>query len=678
MMARSLEKLRWTVNRVRCMSGSELVFRARNAARAGAERAGLLLARQVPTPHPEHHGARWLQTDQTAWPTAQKYITCADRLLQGQWNILALQDVELGHPPLWNRDPKTGCVAPLCYGPSMDYSNVKVAGDIKYLWEMNRHLQWVTLAQAFHLTTQSRYLEGLGAQIDSWLAQCPYPRGAAWASALEIGIRLINWSGVWSLIGGWDAPLFAGAAGAERRARWLEAIYRHMHFIDRHLSGHSSANNHLIGELAGLYIGAFTWPYWTECAAWRQCAQENLEHEVMVQITPDGVGREQAMAYQHFVLNFLLLAACCGRANGSEFKPEYWSRIEQMMEFIAALMDAQGNVPMIGDADDGLVMRLDPLPEYNDFYRAPLAIGAVLFDRADFKYKAGQFDDYSRWLLGARGAAVFDSLGDDSLDTATHPLPFRRAFQYGGYFVLGEEFDTSREVRLVVDAGPLGYLGIAAHGHADALALTLSVAGKEFLIDPGTYSYHGARKWRDYFRGTAAHNTLRVDGLDQSTPGGRFMWLHKANVVCESFELTPKRERFVGYHDGYRRLPDGVLHRREVVFEKSTRRIMVNDTVDCAGPHVVELLWHFAEDCVVSLIDGGVKAVNGAHTLTLSLSHSCVQPEIRYGSEDPPSGWISRAYDRKVPTSTVVWTVPIKEAIILRTEIVLPPLISTS
>ena len=141
--------------------------------------------------------------------------------------------------------------------------------------------------------------------------------------------------------------------------------------------------------------------------------------------------------------------------------------------------------------------------------------------------KAGALDDKTRWLLGDGADADFAAL-----PTTGARLPVRPAFPAGGYHILGCDFETGNEIRVVVDAGPLGYQTIAAHGHADALSFTLSVGGLEFLIDPGTYAYHTQRPWRDYFRGTGAHNTVRVDGLDQSRSGGNFMWLKKANAGC--------------------------------------------------------------------------------------------------------------------------------------------------
>ena len=84
----------------------------------------------------------------------------------------------------------------------------------------------------------------------------------------------------------------------------------------------------------------------------------------------------------------------------------------------------------------------------------------------------------------------------EALHSPSPRLPVRRAFPEGGYYILGSDFETPREIRIVADAGPLGYREIAAHGHADALSFTLSVAGRELLVDPGTYAYHTQAAWR--------------------------------------------------------------------------------------------------------------------------------------------------------------------------------------
>ncbi len=448
--------------------------------------------------------------------------------------------------------------------------------------------------------------------------------------------------------------LFEGVAGARLRGRWLASVQQHCHFIAGHLSLHSSANNHLVGEYMGLFIGALTWPCWPASAGWCALGRDGLQQQALLQNCADGVNREQAIWYHHEVADMLLLCGLFGRANGQPLSDACWQRLERMLEFIHALMDVAGNLPMIGDADDA-ALRLACEPHCNP-YRALLASGAVLFERADFAAKAGCFDDKSRWLLGDAAALAFAAL----LQPATpadqgHRAQPRRSFPQGGYYILGCDFDTPSEIRLVADTGPLGYLGIAAHGHADALALTLSAAGLPLLIDPGTYAYHSQPEWRNYFRGTAAHNTARIDGLDQSVTGGNFMWLHKAGAACDHWQSTPQEDCLVAHHDGYLRLRDPVLHRRRIVFQKAQRQVLVEDTFECRQAHAVELSWHFSERCTVRLCDGGAMATCGNVRLHIGMPHTDAMPDLAIGRTSPPLGWISYRFDEKCAAPTLVW-----------------------
>ena len=639
------------------MSSAEIGHRLREKFLSLLQRVGLAKVRTVPQPDLSVSAPHFMEARNGIPP--QPYINAADEILQGRLRVLALDHVS-SPVPRWNQDPKTGTVAPLAFATTLDYRNEALVGDIKYLWEPNRHLHLVTLAQAYRLTGERRYVDGLRFQLESWFDQCPYLKGPNWTSSLELAIRLINWSIAWQLIGGIDSLMFSGVAGKKFRERWLATIYQHMHFIRGYYSRFSSANNHLIGELAGIFVGSVTWPFWPETAGWQREAQDELTREALLQNTPDGVNREQAISYQQFVVDFLLIAGLSGRASEAEFSPEYWKRIEAMLEFVASVMDVRGNIPMIGDADDGYVVRLSQDPDFCP-YRSLLATGAVLFAREDFKRKAGRFDDKSRWLLGREGEEMFRRLAN------TAPTGVRQSFPEGGYYIMGCDFDTDEEIRIVIDAGPLGYLSIAAHGHADALAFTLSLAGSEILIDPGTYAYHAERVWRDYFRGTAAHNTVRVDGQDQSVKGGNFMWLRHAHSACRVWESHDGSDRFVGVHDGYQRLPDPVVHEREMVFDKRTKRLEIIDTLRCAADHMAERCWHFAETVDVTVApDGTVDAQVGVHRLRLQPEESSVQSKVYRGESTPPWGWVSRHLGIKVPTTTVVWTIPVKGTTQLR------------
>src|SRR5688572_18105312 len=588
------------------MTPSEIAYRTLRAIQARAERSGIALAREVPAPDLAAQPHRWIKN--AAKVKTETYVAAADHLVHGWIDVFALKNVNLGSPPRWNRDPKTGIEAPLAFGKLLEYRDPDLVGDIKYLWEPNRHLHLVTLAQAYALTKKKAYFDTIVEHLDSWFLACPYGYGPNWVSALEAAMRLINWSAVWQLLGREILEKHS-----DFRDRWLTSIYQHAQFIRGWFSLHSSANNHLIGEAAALFIAALTWPYWPAARGWLATGKRILEREALAQNAPDGVNREQAVSYQQFVLDLLLLCLLAGKANKQWFSADYESRIESMLDYLASIMDAGGNVPMFGDSDDALAVRLSPAAGFCP-YKSLLATGALLFRRGDFKLKAGRLDDKTRWLFGEGADAQFASL-----DAETTRLPPRQTFPEGGYFVLGCGFETREEIRLVADAGPLGYRSIAAHGHADALSFALSAGGLEFLIDPGTYAYHTQERWRNYFRGTAAHNTLRVDGLDQSVPGGNFMWLSKARAGCSLWLSSPEKDSFEGWHDGYMRLDDPVKHRRLIELDKRARRVLVEDTLEMGEEHDVELFFHCHEDCSVDAIEGGYLLVRAGTSLRLLL-----------------------------------------------------------
>ncbi len=653
--------LAWKLNRLRCMSAAEIAHRVAKAAAMRAERWGLAPV-TVPRPDLARAVKPWIHAGVRV--DARAYVAAANRILDGRFDVFALENVELGNPPRWNRDPKTGIDAPLEFGKQLDYRDAARVGDCKYLWEPNRHLHLVTLAQAYALTGDARYSDTVKSHLESWFEACPFRMGAQWSSSLELGLRLVNWALAWQLLGGLDAPVFRGEGGEAFRERWLASVYQHAEFISGHLSLHSSANNHLVGEVAGLYTAAIAWPHWSAATQWRKTAGEILEREALLQNGADGVNREQATSYQQFELDLMLLPLMAARANGLDFSAGYVARIEAMLVFLASIIDHGGNVPMFGDADDGYAVRLDPRPGFSR-YHALLATGALLFGRGDFKAKAGALDDKTRWLFGDRALAAFEAI-----DTANARLPIRREFPDGGYYILGTDFESADEVRLVADAGPLGYREIAAHGHADALSFTLSLGGDEFLVDPGTFAYHTEAEWRAYFRGTAAHNTLRIDGADQSQSGGNFMWLRKARAGCAQWRTGADRDFFEGWHDGYMALDDPVMHRRRIVLDKPARRIVIEDTLQMEGAHDVELFLHAHEKCAVSLGPEGARLSRGARALDICWPDAPgASVQVLHGSVEPIGGWISRAFDRKHPAPSLVWRARIAGKCVLRTEI---------
>ncbi len=658
-----MQSLTWYANRLSRMSAPEIAHRAGKAVRGALDR--FMGGGHVAAAPPQLHTNTPRFIAESPAVTARAYTAAADRIMRGEHRVFALDECRLACPPEWNRDPLTQRLAPARPSDLLDYRDERVVGNIKYLWEPNRHLHFVTLAQAYSLTGERSYAEELGRQLDSWWQQCPPGIGPNWASSLELGIRLVNWSLAWQLLGGLRAPPFASPEGEALRRKWLELVYLHARAVTRNLSRFSSANNHLIGEAAGVFIASVTWPFWPELARWGRHCGDILEAEAIAQNAPDGGNREQAISYQQFVLDFLLLSGLAARARGEDFSPRYWQRIEAMTDYLASVMDVAGHVPMLGDADDGFAVRLVPLDSFCP-YRSLIATGALIFERPDLARKAGGLDDKTRWLIGADADHRFSAL----IGAADGKYEPRRAFSETGLYLLGSAFETPDEIRMLVDAGPLGYLSIAAHGHADALSVVLNVAGREVLIDPGTYAYHTDPEWRRYFRGTRAHNTVSIDDTDQSQQAGNFMWTEHARARCTELAFGPRLQRFAGEHDGYLRLADPVAHKRTIEYDEPARTFVITDELEGPGSHEAARHWHFAEGLEPTVDEKGTCTVRvGAYTVTISSHHPVDDVRVHRGGAAGEGGWVSRSFGRKTPSTSLEWRSRIEGNAMLVTRI---------
>ena len=202
--------------RLRAMTPAEMGYRVMRAVQARAERSRLGAERPVPPADLAYSGNPWIKSPNVK---RELYVAAAERIADGWLEVFALRDVQVGTPPRWNRDPKSGIEAPLSFGKLLDTGNTDLVGDIKYLWQPNRHAQLVTLAQAYALTRKRAYFDALQEQLDSWFLACPYGAGANWSSALEAGVRLINWSAAWQLIEFSPQDL-------EFKQRWLRSVYQ--------------------------------------------------------------------------------------------------------------------------------------------------------------------------------------------------------------------------------------------------------------------------------------------------------------------------------------------------------------------------------------------------------------------------------------------------------------------
>jgi len=202
------------------------------------------------------------------------------------------------------------------------------------------------------------------------------------------------------------------------------------------------------------------------------------------------------------------------------------------------------------------------------------------------------------------------------------------------------------------------------------LSVWLSIDDEYFLVDAGTYAYHSDPEWRTFFRSTAAHNTARVDGRDQSEMAGRFLWSAKANARLLRFQESHGQVTMEAEHDGYARLQDPVMHRRNVCFDRTNGDVSIEDRFQCSGRHEVELFFHMHEEAIVASVSDGKAEVDwrGRHIVFSSPDRNG-RWEIHRGSENPRLGWRSHRFNQKQPAPTVRIRVEIEGATTIRTNL---------
>ena len=504
----------------------------------------------------------------------------ADEVCRHEFRLLGCEKMNLGQEIDWHlsegkRDHR---LKPWYKVNFLDFDSV---GDHKLVWELNRHQHLVTLAKAWSLTLNPVYVRELVAQWCSWQKANPYPLGINWASTLEAAFRSISWLWVRNLLGE------CAELPANFQRDLLLALQLHGRHIERYLSTYFSPNTHLLGEAVALFFIGTSCPQIAASQRWRELGWRIILGECERQVRPDGVHFEQSLYYHVYALDFFLHARVLAAENGVAIPVRFDDVLKKMLDFIQEL-SAAGAVEGFGDDDGGRVF--NPRRNRAECMTDPLAIGAAVFGR---QYASASLTEESIWLAGDKALRPLDK------QAAVTGAP-SKAFPASGIYLMNDCEPFPQQ--LMIDAGPQGS-GSCGHGHADALSVRLSLQGQRFLIDPGTFCYVSAGEERNQFRGTGGHNTLRIDRADQARPEGPFAWSSSPNTTAEAWVNGETFDFFVGTHDGYKRLPEPVLHRR-FIFHVKGGLWLVRDVAQGRGTHLLESFWHFSPDVEITKTRG--------------------------------------------------------------------------
>lgn len=574
-------------------------------------------------------------------------IAGAERALAGKFDLLGYTNLDFGNPVDWHLDPRTGSRAPLVHWSLIVHLDQIGKGDSKVFAEIQRHAHLVTLGQAYWLTGDHRYAEGVVNHVSSWIEANPPGMGIGWVASLNAAFRAIAWL--------WALHLCADSREVTQDfvAQLVKSLIEHGRHIEKYLSYYSSSNTHLTGEALGLFYLGVALPELRRADGWRKLGLRILFDQLPKQVRGDGVYFEQSSYYHRYTADFYTHLFALIRANGIVLSREdermLWSKLEAIFDHLMWIKRPDDTWPLFGDDDGGRLIKLDPIrsgARANDFGDT-LAMGAAIFKRGDWKQVAGDAPVEMLWLLGPEGVACYDRLKPET------PTETSRAFETSGYFVIRDGWERNSSFALI-DCGRHGAEMGPCHAHSDALSLELALRGCVWLVDPASYVYGAEPALRDWFRSTQAHNTAMVDGEDQSVPWTPFAWKTSANCSLAEFDDRGDCVVFEGSHDGYHRLSDPVTHTRSVVMLRKQSAFIVNDKFTARVRHSYAIRYHFAPGCEANVDDNRVEArmANGETLVINFFVKGLGLGGVGARIED---GWVSTCYGQRTEAPVAVF-----------------------
>ena len=481
-------------------------------------------------------------------------------------------------------------------GRRPDWIDGGLVDDVEWRIEWVKLYEGLALAHAYSTSGEIDYLTAWEDLVETFCDQVAVGTDVSDVSAR----RLQNWLYAWLRFA--DAPHYEGLRPglAERIARRITADADHLRL------NLTPNRNHRTLELYALLIVGLSLPDYDDGLA--RFALDELGDNLLTDVWIDGVHRECSTDYHCIALRSYLGAIANARAAGLDLPDGYLDRASLALDYALHIQRPDGLTPSFSDGDTV------------DFGEL-LALGAELFDRDDLRWAA------------TRGNAGKPPASRD----ATFPT--------GGYLTARSGWGAGStayddECFMLMDAGPIGDGG---HGHYDQLSIELFAAGHSLIVDPGRYTY-ADNQWRHWFKGSKAHNTVTIDGLDQ-TPyrrGSPKQPTSQARIVrrisrddfdaVEAEVTSPRHE---------------VVHLRHVLFPRREYWV-VHDHVRGDIDHTYEARWHLPAEA-----EGRVAVECAARqTIVRTPAGTLLFPASVAVDIEP--GWVASTYGIREPAPVVV------------------------
>lgn len=578
----------------------------------------------------------------------QKTITTADRLLKNELHYMG-KKFRLPPDTDWQTDLVTGYKYPRVFYRNIvrHTEDLERYGDVKHLWELNRHQFFIDLAKAYYLTGEERYVAKILEFIKSWAMHNPYKIGFNWESALEVAVRTMSW--IWTFHFIKDSSLI----NDDILRLFAYQLYLHIQYLKGNLSFYSSPYNHLIGELSGLFFGSYLLPEFKGNKRLSEKIWREIQKQIFIQFHPEGMGIEQSTFYHYFTFGFFIQAFLLRMLNGDRVDPIALKKMEKIFEFGFLISRPDKLTPKIGDADDAKSIYFSEGISWE--MGKVLSIGVVLFDRKDMKYLHPDISEEIFWFLGPEGIRKFEKMEKEPPTLLNYFLP------KSGYLVQRSSWEHNANYCLI-DCGEISdgvhkdEIVSVAHGHADLFSFELCMNGEPIIVDPGFGNYY--HEWERYFRKSKAHNLLVIDGKSLANVAGRMKLNFAPNFKITNYFDNKIVNTLSGWHDGYNRFAlkkENIIHHRTFIYVKPNIWI-IWDFVSGSYSHEVEVYYHLSEKVKkLRTIDNGFRIESPKNKVDLFIVSSREINRVSGESgSTPEDGWIYESYGVKKKAPVIV------------------------
>ncbi len=445
------------------------------------------------------------------------------------------------------------------------FLNEKVQTDFPIAWnDAQRSKLWLYNLHYFDYINQSVIDNSVALDLmQDWVKQNPVGTGNGW-EPYTLSLRVVNWIKffVRNDIKTEDFPVL------------YNSLFLQVRFLFRHLEYHLLGNHLFKNGIALVFTGAFF--EGKEAHNWLQKGRQIIISQINEQVLVDGGHFERSPMYHLLILEDILdcLNISQGQIIFSDAEIDALkNRAEDMLGFLKDILHPDGEIPFFNDS----ALHIAPVPA--DVFRYSSRLGIQNRTSSSRKHIL----EYAShpWLLDSSNQKLFDESG--SLTVIEKPD--------SGYFVLQNNL-----CKLIVDAGAIGPDYLPGHAHCDTLSYELSIGSQRCIVNSGTYQYAGEE--RNDFRATAAHNTVTIDKVEQHEIWSTFRVARRGYPFDVSIEQKADSIFFSAAHNGYKRLPRKLVHRRQMNFQE--KYILIEDVIEGRGEHLAESYIHLHPEVEVT------------------------------------------------------------------------------